>query len=90
MVGAMSCSAPSGRSVKRRGSPLKFGGSYGVFGGNDERHRIGGVRRLRSAGRRIDHLLGVAVIGSDDHRPAALPQRACRSGPGRRRPFPRP
>jgi len=62
MVGAMSCSAPSGRSVKRRGSPLKFAGvtAFSVHTMNGTGLR--GVRRLRAASRGIDHLLGVAMV----------------------------
>src|ERR1039458_10597924 len=43
-----------------------------MFGHYDERHGIRGVRRLRTARGRIDHLLGIAVVGSDDHGSAAL------------------
>ena len=32
----------------------------------DERHRVGGMRRVRLAGFIVEHLLGVAVIGGDE------------------------
>ena len=51
---------------------FEIGRGDGVFGGDDERYRISGVRSLRAAGCGIDHLLGVAVVGGDDHRSSAL------------------
>ena len=42
---------------------------------HDERHGIRGMRRLRTARSGIDHLLGVAVVGGNDHGAATLPER---------------
>jgi len=38
----------------------------------DKRHRIRRVRGVRTAARRVDEHLGVAVVGGDEERSAAL------------------
>ena len=63
MVGEMSRRLPPGRGVT-----VPAGAS--VI--EDERHRVGGVRGVRAAGDRVDQHLGVAVVGSDQQRTAAL------------------
>ena len=56
MVGATSSSAPPSRSF----TPTH------LFVDQMERHGVGGVRRVRTAGQQIDHLFGIAVIGGDE------------------------
>jgi len=43
-----------------------------LFGTYDEGHRVGGVRSLGTASRRVNHLLGIAMVGGDNHRPPTL------------------
>src|SRR5664279_4990900 len=46
---------------------FEFAARYGIFGGNNKRNRVGGVRCLRTTGCRVDHLLSVAVVSGKDH-----------------------
>ena len=38
----------------------------GFFAYVDHRHGVGGVRCVRATSGRVDHLLGVAVVGGDE------------------------
>ena len=61
-----------GRShVAQRAAIAKWLGAVAVH--DEERHRVGGVRRVRAARRGIDHHLAVAVIRGDEQaRPRLL------------------
>ena len=43
-----------------------------IVADQDYRHRVGGMRGVRPPRSRIDHQLGVAVVGGDQHRSAPL------------------
>ena len=61
------------RDIAQRTSALQLRAA--VFGQQNERDGIRGVIGVRAAGDRINHRFGVAVIGGDNPRAAARPQR---------------